>query len=150
MNSNESRKERRKEVLRHPHIALLTNDDNQATYLRNLLQEHAELWRAGSIRELAEELETRDFDALLCNWMFGDGDWKSVLQLIQAHNSDVPVIVLSGAADAREWIEVIGAGGFDLLAPPYWKGSMLAALEHATASHEARKWHQRTLLPQVG
>jgi DNA-binding NtrC family response regulator len=132
-------------MLKYPHVALLTEEEVQATHLGRLLREHVMLWHAASVRELEEYLRNRDIDVLLCNWRFQNGTWKMAVEKMQAKRPDLPVIVLSQVAGEKEWVEVIEAGGFDLLVPPYWQRPMLAALEQATASREARKWQRAQL-----
>ena len=137
-------------MLRYPRILFLTNDEEQAINMGQLLGEHVALTHATSHLDLQETLRTTQFDALLCDWSLYGGTWRNVLLEIQNHDSALPVIVLSRTGGEKEWVEVIEAGGFDLLVAPYWKASVLGALEHATASREARGWQQVPLQAWAG
>ena len=65
---------------RYPHILLLTNDEQQARSLDELLREHLLLTQAKSLPDLQELLRIRQFDALFCDWSFHGGTWKDVLK----------------------------------------------------------------------
>jgi len=130
--------QRRTEMLRTPRVLLLTNDEQQARSLEELLREHIILTQAKSLPDLRELLRTRQFDTLFCDWAFYIGQWQHLLQDIQKHDPVLPVIVLSRTGGEKEWVEVIEAGGFDLLVPPYCERMVLSVLIQATASREAR------------
>jgi DNA-binding NtrC family response regulator len=132
-------------MLRYPRILFLTNDEDQVRNLNELLGEHVALTHADGLLDLQETLKTTQFDALLCDWSLYGATWRNVLEDIQNHDPALPVVVLSRTGGEKEWIEVIEAGGFDLLVAPYWRASVLAALEQATASREARRWQQAPL-----
>jgi DNA-binding NtrC family response regulator len=137
-------------MLRYPRILFLTNDEEQARKMDQLLGEHVALTHADSLPDLQETLKITEFDALLCDWSMYGGTWRNVLKDMQNHDPSLPVIVLSRTGGEKEWVEVIEAGAFDLLVAPYWKASVLAALEHATASREARGWQQVPLQARAG
>jgi FixJ family two-component response regulator len=46
----------------------------------------------------------------------------------------IPLVVLSRCGCEKEWIEVLEAGAFDFLVPPYTSSQILAVLEHALTS----------------
>jgi DNA-binding NtrC family response regulator len=65
------------------------------------------------------------------------------LRNIQESHPGLPVIVLSSSPENREWDEVLEAGAFDLLVPPYDERAVLAVLEQASSSREALAlWHR--------
>ena len=102
---------------------------------------------ARNLGELGTLLETGQYDALFCDWSFYSGAWNEVLQEVRERYPDLPVIILSRTAAEREWLEVMDAGAFDLLAPPYLEHNLLAALEQVTASRPACSW-QTDEVPQ--
>jgi DNA-binding NtrC family response regulator len=132
-------------MLRVPHVALLTEDALQANALVERLQECLVLTHITSFLELEKGSENGQFDVLFCDWRFGDSGWKDALERVQARHPDLPVIILSRTGGEREWMEVLDAGAFDLLVPPYSKPPLLAIVEHAAASHMARQWQRETV-----
>ncbi len=134
-------------MLRIPHIGLVTGSDAQAAALERLLQGHAVLTHARSICEFLNLWRTEQFDALFCEWSFGSGDWKEDLQVVRLNHPALPVIFLAGDQGQKEWVEVIEAGAFDLLTPPYNAQSLLAVMAQAAASYDAGQWHVMTPRP---
>jgi DNA-binding NtrC family response regulator len=86
--------------------------------------------------------ETGEFDAVLCEREFPEGNWREALQELQARRVASPAIVVSQTSGAdegiEEWADVLEAGAFDLLLAPSREYSVLAMLEHAVASGQAR------------
>ena len=127
-------------MMAYPRVLLLTTDEPEAAQLSALLSEYVTLARAHDLRELGTLLETGQYDALFCDWSSYSVAWDEVLQEVRERYPDLPVIVLSRTAAEREWLEVMEAGAFDLLAPPYREHNLLAVLEQAAASRQARSW----------
>lgn len=124
-------------MLRSPRVLLLSTDETETAILREMLSEHAILTPAVNLSELAALLKSNTYDALFCAWSFQRGTWEEAVSNIQESHPGLPVIVLSSSPENREWAEVLQAGAFDLLVPPYEKQSVLAVLEQASASQEA-------------
>jgi DNA-binding response OmpR family regulator len=134
-------------MLRSPRVLLLSTDETETALLKELLREHAILTPAGNLSELAALLKANSYDALFCAWSFQRGTWKEAVRNIQESHPGLPVIVLSSAPENREWAEVLEAGAFDLLVPPYEERAVLAVLEQASASSEAlASWHRDPFL----
>jgi len=138
--------ERNPSMPRLPKVALLTEDALQADALREMLQEHLALTHITSFLELEKRSWDGQIDALFCDWHFGKNGWKEALENVRARHPDLPVIFLSRTGGEREWMEVLDAGAFDLLVPPYSAVSLLAVVEHAAASRMARQWQSETLI----
>ena len=129
-------------MLRSPKVLLLSTNETETALLLDILQEHAVVTPAGSLGELDVLLRSTSYDALFCAWSFQRGTWKEAVENIQESHPGMPVIVLSSSPLNREWAEVLEAGAFDLLVPPYEKQSVLAVLEQASASQDALAgWH---------
>ena len=125
-------------MLQYPRVLLLCSDEHQAVRLEELIEDHANLTRARDLDELSALLATACFKAVFCAWSFYGGTWRNTLLEALRFQPDLPVLVLSSTGGEREWIEVLEAGAFDLLVPPYNKNTVLAVLEQAIASHDAR------------
>jgi DNA-binding NtrC family response regulator len=84
-------------------------------------------------------------------WSFEWSLRSEVLEQVQEKCPSLPVIIFCRMGSEKEWVEVLEAGGFDLLVPPYRKSTVLSVLEHAVASYEARRaeWISRTDVPRA-
>ena len=131
-------------MLRQPHVALVTEDGTQAKAIEDLLRNYVVLAQARGVSDLPELLRTREFDALFCGQFVRGGSWKDALEAIRTHKLDLPVIVLSRTGGEKEWVEVIEAGAFDLLVPPFGTRQLLSVMEHAAESENAKRGQGRT------
>jgi DNA-binding response OmpR family regulator len=125
-------------MLRYPRILLLCSDELEADRIGEHLSKHACVSRACELSELSMLLESTCFDAAFCAWTFHRGTWKNALLEARRFQPDLPVLVFSSTGGEREWIEVLDSGAFDFLVPPYTRESVLALVEQAMASHDAR------------
>jgi len=117
----------------YPNI-LLVGSDPDGSLLGEMLTHYAAVTRVEGISEALANLETKDYDVLFCQWEIAEESWKSILQEIQKRGREMPVIVFSHCGGEREWTQVLEAGAFDLLVPPYRSYQILTVLEHALAS----------------
>ena len=131
-------------MLRVPEVLLLACDADERAILQKILGLHAELTCVCTPEEMAGRLEQAKYDALFCARSLSMGNWREVLQEVQQFYPHLPIIILSRTADEQEWLEVIEAGAFDLLGPPYYEQMFLSVLEHAVVSHKARVWYGET------
>lgn len=120
-----------------PNILLLSNDESERRSLEQVIGGYATLVFADRLTAIDQLLQKGRYDACICSWIFQEGIWKDALMDLQRHHPDLPVIVLSRTGGEREWLEVLQAGAFDLLAAPFRPGVVRALLEQAVSSHEA-------------
>jgi len=125
-------------MLGYPKVLLLSTDKTEAAVLQEVLAEHLLLTPAASLSEVMFLLATSSYDALFCTWSFHSGTWVDAVDNVSRWQPDLPVIILSRTAEEREWVQVLEAGAFDLLVPPFQEEALLAVLEQASASREAR------------
>ena len=125
-------------MLRYPNVLLFSNDEMETAILERLLGEYAIVTPVHSDSELAALLENDNYDALFWSWSFRAGTWNEALREVHKISPDLPVIVLSTAAEERAWIRALDAGAIDLLVAPFEERQLLAVLEQASASHDAR------------
>ena len=123
-----------------PQVLLVSS--GEATGLKDILRRQADLAEAGSIPEMVRELASREFDVIVCEREFPEGNWREALQELQARRVAAPAIVVSQTSGVEEgieeWAEVLEAGAFDLLLAPSQEYSVLTIIEHALASGQAR------------
>ncbi|MBI4465751.1 MAG: response regulator [Acidobacteria bacterium] len=125
-------------MLRTPKVLLLVCEKAEKALLQQLLSPHAELAWACNPEEMVEQLGQDAYDTLFCARSLCRGNWQGALEEVQQQYPNLPVIILSPTASEQEWVEVLEAGAFDLLGPPYYERSLLCVLEQAVSSHEAR------------
>ena len=106
--------------------------------LRELLAKHASVWFARDLSEALDLLEDDHFDALFCNWSYEGGTWRDALATVQKRFPYLPTIVVHHSGEESEWVEVLNAGGADLLAAPYNEALVQSVLDHAAKSRAAQ------------
>ena len=116
----------------YPKVLLLDGNPDGAL-LEKMLEGRAAVTRVETIPEALALARRTDYDAIFCPWELADGTWQHVLQEVQRRRLEIPVIVFCHYGGEREWSEVLKAGAFDLLAPPYDGYELGALLAHALA-----------------
>ena len=127
---------------KQPKVLLISSDDRESNVLEKVLSEHVVLTTTRNLLELEGILDSSPYDAVFCGWSFSQATWNTALEQVRKRRPDLPVIIFCGAGGEREWVEVLDAGGFDFLAAPYHRGTVLPVLEHAVASLEGRQLHK--------
>jgi DNA-binding NtrC family response regulator len=125
-------------MLQAPTALLLTSDPGNRKHLNELLNNHAVLIHTGNLRDMRSRMHDSRADLLLCDWSFYAGCWREIQDSVQQYAPELPVIVLSRNGGEREWISALESGAFDLLAWPSSQTTLLAAVEQARASYQAR------------
>jgi PleD family two-component response regulator len=121
-----------------PNVLLLCGNDAESSAATEILVQVADLTPVRTVTELKERAAASAYDALFCGSSFHQARWKNALEVIRIILGDVPVIFLSPSEDVADWTEVLEAGGFDLLVPPYSKSETRAVLGQAVESYAAR------------
>jgi DNA-binding NtrC family response regulator len=127
-----------------PTVLVISSDEAELSVLVQVLSEHAVLHSVRELGHVEGMLKDVGYDAVFCGWSVHGGTWYEALGQVQLRDPDLPVVVICRTAGEREWIDVLDAGGFDLLVPPFEKFAVLAVLEQAVGSYEVR--HQRSLM----
>ena len=111
--------------------------------LEKNLQQWASVAIAETLPAMLGHLAQDEADVVLCDWYFSDGTWKDALREIRARYPKLPAIVISPTQGIdegiQEWLEVLGAGAFDLLLAPSNPYSVLTMLEQAVSSGQRRR-----------
>ncbi len=119
-------------------VLLLNSDEAESSILRDLLSKHVIVTWARNVPETLGLLDGSSYDALFCNWCFHMGTWHDALKEVQKRYPELPTVIVCRTGEEREWVEVLEAGAVDLLSAPYRECTILAVLEHALASRDAR------------
>ena len=119
-------------------VVLLGNGGGEMAALQGVLAHHTVFTRVRDIPQALSILAAGDYDALFCGWVLHSDTWREALKEVHKRHPDLPVIVVYHAAEEKDWVDVLNAGAFDLLAPPYDEAMVLAVLEDAILSREAQ------------
>ncbi len=120
----------------YPKVVMLGGDPDDFQ-VGEMLTGLAAVTRVERIAEAISLLERGDYDVLFCPWQPAEGTWRDVVEELRKRQSEVPVVVFSHCGGEHEWTEVLKAGAFDLLAPPYDRHQVRELLEHAVESRYA-------------
>ncbi len=94
--------------------------------------------RVTTCREALTLLQRRGISVVLCERDLPDGTWKTLLEATAELPNPPRLIVASGSADDRLWMEVLRAGGYDLLPVPFEASEVFRVVSLA-----AQSWHRR-------
>jgi len=67
-----------------------------------------------------------------------DGDWRRVLEIVAQGGTNIEVIVCSCVGDPNLWLDVLEAGGYDVLVQPYQREEIKRIVECAAARRYLR------------
>jgi DNA-binding NtrC family response regulator len=129
-------------------VLLIGNEDETTRRLEEVLDGYGKITKVREVNE--RDLLNSNYDAIVCAWEFMADEssgirrrtWRSLLDQAQRQCPNRPVIVYRHDAGEEEWLEVLEAGAFDLLAAPFSMSTVLSALEHACSSCDARDAHR--------
>jgi DNA-binding NtrC family response regulator len=97
--------------------------------LRSILNAHGwEVREAAGWGQVCQRLGSSSYSAVICERSLVDGNWKDVLVEVEDCYPSPPLIVASRHADERLWSEVLGSGGYDVLATPFQEAEVLHLL----------------------
>jgi DNA-binding NtrC family response regulator len=85
----------------------------------------------GSLHHARTMLQQEDYDVILTEAIFPDGNWIDVLHLARESPRELEVIVTDPHADARLWAEALNLGVYDLLAQPFYQPEVRRILYNA-------------------
>jgi DNA-binding NtrC family response regulator len=120
---------------------LFIGSNSDGADVAEILAQFASVTRVLRVPTALPTQETEAYDAVFCDWDCADGTWRDVLSKLKELHLPIPLIVLSRCGCEKEWIEVLEAGAFDFLVPPYTSTQLLAVLEHALASSQPSMAH---------
>jgi DNA-binding NtrC family response regulator len=136
-------------------VLFVSGHKAETIVFERILGEHMVLKKVQDLAELHAALgKGNHYDPVLCGGSFRKGEWKDALRHVLQGNPDFPLIISRRIGTEREWVEVLGAGAFDLLNTRDGRDPVLSALEDAVATYEARHlkdvWQWRLSPKQVG
>jgi DNA-binding NtrC family response regulator len=121
-------------MLAYPKVVMIAGDPDDFR-VAEVLARLAAVTRVERIAQAISQLESGDCDVLFCPWQPSEGTWRDVLDAVhKRHGVGVPVVVFCHCGGEHEWTEVLNAGAFDLLVPPYESHQVRELLEDALES----------------
>ncbi len=101
-------------------ILLIEDDDRIASFIvRGLTAEGHSLERAETAAEGRNLACAYCYDMILLDLMLPDGDGRSVLDTIRAHDPEVPVIVVSALGETDDKVDLLDSGADDYIVKPF-------------------------------
>jgi two-component system, NtrC family, sensor kinase len=105
---------------------------------------HIKLTVVGTVAEAVERVPIGDMDVMLANYRLPDGTGLDLLDAVKSRGLEVPVVLVTGAADADVTVRLLKAGATDYLVKrPEYLSTLPVVLESAfrwfrTASERRR------------
>jgi len=116
-------------------IMVLDQDEKSRQALEESLEgsgHHTESFHCLSDVQITE-FNFAKFDLVICDLDNGLEIWKNLLARIRMQCLDTQLVLSSGKAAEREWLEALQLGVFDLLVKPYSKSEVLRVTGNALA-----------------
>lgn len=98
-----------------------------------------------SYLEAPRLLHKTSVQVVICERDLPDGSWRDVLESTAGLQDPPAVIVTSRLADDRLWLEVLNAGGYDVLAKPWDRREARRTITLARRYHAAATQHEAAL-----
>ncbi len=118
-------------------------EEDRAAWRHILEHDAAEARHVSGCREALSFLHRNHVPVVICERDLPDGTWKDVLEPLAAQSHFPAVIVTSRLADERLWLEVLDAGGYDVLPKPLdrqeAKRTLVLARRHAIHSRRTAR-----------
>lgn len=104
-----------------PSVMILFNEGEPTPDLRGALNScPLQVKSLKSCREAAQKLSQQRMPVtIFTDISLPDGDWKQVLRIAQEAPVPVQVIVVSRIVDVHLYLDVLDAGAFDFIVPPF-------------------------------
>lgn len=103
-----------------PVVLVVSEEPADQAYVAKLLNKlDYSLLNACNCEEALHHLARRNIAAVLSDAVLPDGDWRSILAILQSSEPAPRLVVTSRFADDRLWAEVLNLGGYDVVAKPF-------------------------------
>jgi DNA-binding NtrC family response regulator len=112
---------------------LLISGDCECGSLEENLHGLAEITITQSINETLHTLNSVAFDVLFCPWEIKGCRWSDFTGSLKNLHPNLPLVIYYHCGGEPEWTEVLEAGAFDLVAPPFEPEKLESLLENAVA-----------------
>ena len=102
------------------------------------------LEHVATLRQARNHIKRQEYDLILTEASFSDGNWLDVLHLTRESPKEIEVIVTDPLADAHFWAEALNLGAYDLLAQPFYEPEVRRILHNACTrpSYQLSTRHQ--------
>lgn len=115
-----------------PAILIIDDEAPIRNSLREILEiEEYEVEEAKDGIDALTTFKRKKFDAVICDIKMPKMDGMEVLERLNALNSDVPVIMISGHGDIETAVEAVKKGAFDYISKPLDLNRLLITIRNA-------------------
>ncbi|MCB0220298.1 MAG: response regulator, partial [Chrysiogenetes bacterium] len=129
-------------MMRNPlHVLVVDDSPEDAELLVRELGKSGsriESTRVQSAETMREALESREWDVILADYSLPQFDALAALEILHQSDSDIPLIVLSGAVDEEVAVSVMKAGAHDFLTKDRLN-RLIPAVERELGEAESRR-----------
>ena len=115
-----------------------TFDEDDTTWRQILGRRYGQERYVNTWHDAHAFLQRNRVRVVLCERDLPDGNWRDVLESTAMLSNPPAVIVTSRLADERLWLDVLVAGGYDVLARPLDAGEARRTVAQAHASSRVR------------
>jgi DNA-binding response OmpR family regulator len=114
-------------------VLLIVSDEarHAQTLASRVLSCGWKLTLCSSLEEAISRLACEDYDAVLCEDTFRNGDLPSLVSRLNRASQDKPIIVVSRKDDWEHYLAALAAGAAGYLAFPPYPGEVEQSLEKA-------------------
>ena len=113
-------------------IVVLAESDSIKSGIGAIAQRNG--WRirpCSTLREAIKEISHPSDCVVLSESRIGDTSWRDVLAYLHRCTPPVPLIVFAKFADENLWVDVLDAGGFDVVLFPFEEHELVRVLNSA-------------------
>lgn len=114
-----------------PKILIVDDDEAIRGMLYDLLSERYKCNTASRAEEALQYIEGEKFDAILTDIGMPGLTGVNLLQRVQQHHSDTPVILISGRGSEQDFQDLIDLGAFAYLTKPFNLDDVEQVIERA-------------------
>ena len=127
-----------------------SRDETFLELARTLRSLNIKVIHARNCREASQHIKTHgELDLVFAGTNLRDGVWADVLELAQQSKKYLPVIVVSRMIDMAVYLNALGKGAFDFVAPPFLVSDLAHIVRSAIYKELVRVKQDLTAPPAV-
>lgn len=115
-------------------LAVLPQRADRSALARIFSHTRWKLDACGTLTEAHSHLRDGNPGVVVCDSVLPEGDWRDLLNELQAHETVPRLIVAMPTVDDQLWAELINLGGYDALVKPFYKEEVVRLVSLAWLS----------------
>ena len=134
-------------------VLILEDDHVSLLLVKKILETKYEVFSATDVEKSLNSLRENKFDAIVSDFMLPDGNALDLLNYINQHQIEVPVIILTKFSEIKNMSACWRGGAFDFVEKPVKKELLLEivsmALEFPAPYHSMNNSFRETFVAMV-